>query len=107
MISSDEAVDHAVAVLNRALASDPEAVRALLFQRLPCNEALADDPTIQVCGVGEDERHPETCAVGVLGLINGLFGTIPAGHPRAGWGPIAAVAESQGGPIVRFERTDR
>ena len=45
--------------------------------------------------------------VGVLGLINGLFGTIPAGHPRAGWGPIAAVAESQGGPIVRFERTDR
>ena len=58
-----------VGVLNRALSSDPEAIRKLFAYRVECNEKLVNDPTIQVrCRDGE----PPT--IGVLGLINGLLG---------------------------------
>ena len=79
----------AVDVLNRALAEDPEAMRKLMSEAyVPCNRALADDPTIQV--------HTEKVevggilgdffSVGALGLINGIIGI-----RQNGCGYVAAV----------------
>jgi hypothetical protein len=42
--------------------------------------------------------------VGLLGILNGLFGTLPAG-PKEGWGPIAAVFDDQG-QLTGFNYTD-
>lgn len=95
MIRDWVTVDDALAVLNRAVASDPEAISALLEQRVPCNKALADDPTIQVAS--KDGAYH----VGILGILNGIFGT-----DEDGWGPIAASMTD--GVVDGFERvTDR
>jgi hypothetical protein len=87
-------VDFAITVLNRALAADKAAIGVLLSLRTPCNDTLANDPTIQV-----RRNSDETHAIGMLGLINGLFGV-----DDRNWGHIAMVVESSG-DIVRFERT--
>ena len=74
-----------VEVLNRALEADPEAIRALFNQRTPCNQQLADDPTIQVGDPGEFASCMGT-SIGLLGLINGFFGV----DEDTGYGAIAA-----------------
>jgi hypothetical protein len=63
---------HAVAVLNRALEADPDAINELFTadRRPSCNEALANDPTIQVM---KDPNYTGW-SIGVLGLLNGIFG---------------------------------
>lgn len=62
-------IDNAVEVLNRLHKADPFVMQNLIFMRVPCNEAVAKDPTIQV---GVD--HKGAATVGILGIINGLFG---------------------------------
>ena len=85
-------VNQTIEVLNRALAEDAVAVTALIGYRVPCNGALADDVTIQV------GRADGGWDVGLLGIINGIFGV------RAdGWGYIAA--ETDGPRLVRFVAT--
>lgn len=81
-IQSEITIDHAIAVLNEAVEKDREAMRALIFNHVPCNDALADHPTIQV-----KDRNGET-SVGFLGVLNGLFGIAPDGC-----GAIAAEFE--------------
>lgn len=56
--------------LNRAFAADPEAVHAILCNRVPCNKTLADDPTIVV---GESLVAPDAFNVGIIGLLNGVL----------------------------------
>jgi hypothetical protein len=88
-------------VLNRALEADPDAMAKLREAKVPCNEALAHDPEIQV-GM---EEHPgsvhdvweddepvsvggrKVYSVGFLGVLNGIFGI----DKRTGFGAIAAV----------------
>ena len=84
-------VDRFVAILNRATVSDRNAMASLVASRVPCNDALANDPTIQCGG--------DPCEVGVLGLINGLCGI----DDVTGYGAIQAVF-SDDGTIERFER---
>jgi hypothetical protein len=70
----------AIALLNEASKLDPEAIRALVEHRVPCNCALADDPTIPVsCTENGDPRG------GMAGVINGLFGVDEDTH-----GPVPA-----------------
>lgn len=57
-----------VFVLNRALKADPVAINALFAHRVECNEALADDSTIQV------RNYDGPVSVGILGIVNGLVG---------------------------------
>ena len=60
-----------VAMLNQAFLADPAAIHALMCNRVPCNEQLADDPYVIVdCSgvVGIEQPH-----VGALGLINGVL----------------------------------
>jgi hypothetical protein len=86
--------EQAVAVLNEALTTDPEAINAMFAHRTPCNEKLSDHETIQVRDY-EMEGDPSPPNFGVLGLLNGIFGIKPSGY-----GFIQT--ESEHGQIVRF-----
>ncbi len=97
MTIDDESLAKAIIErLNRIIA-DPAIradVQALLAQRVPCSEATADHPTVQVDG--------QTMTLGVLGLLNGLCGTLEGGA-RDGWGRIVAHYGREG--LIRFEET--
>lgn len=90
----------AVKVLNRIHAADPTVLPALIGHRIPCNEALADDPTVQVGPLPKDApvRDGREWEVGLLGIVNGLFGT----RTRFGPGFIGAVADEDG-KLVEFK----
>ncbi len=59
-----------IGVLNSAYEADPAAMHALICNRVPCNQTLADHPTIPVDVnlVATGESH----TVGMLGVINGI-----------------------------------
>lgn len=92
--------DYAIKILNEGLVADPNAFGSLIDIRVPCGERLARHPTIQVGHYGTGVR------VGLLGIINGLFGV-----DVRGYGPISAILDEnpddpKGTPVlVRFERT--
>jgi hypothetical protein len=90
----------AVAVLNRIHAADPTVLMALISHRVPCNGALADDPTVQVGPLPKDApvRNGREWEVGLLGIVNGLFGT----RSRNGPGFIGAVADDDG-KLIEFK----
>lgn len=62
---------NAVECLNVAFKADPNAIHALIVNRVPCNRSLADDPFIQVDG--SPVLPPESFQVGALGLVNGVL----------------------------------
>ena len=78
-------VDHAVKVLNEALEMHHDAMLELINFRVPCNEELSNHPTIQVRAYDMDVKY----SVGILGIINGIFGI------RGAWGHIAIECESE------------
>ena len=92
-------IDDAIKLLNEMLAADISATAALLANRVPCNQPLAEHPTIQV-----HKQHDATF-VGLLGVINGLFGV-----DDNDYGPIGYVFADDDDPsndgkrLVRFVR---
>jgi hypothetical protein len=91
-ITPQDAVD----LLNEMLRLDPAAATALLNARVPCNQDVANHPTIQVRGYGSGNP-----SVGLLGVLNGMFGTDDGGA-----GPIGAVYDDekqQQAYLQRFE----
>lgn len=60
-------IDIVVNTLNEALKGDPEALTDLLNFNVPCNQSLANHPTVQVYDIGNNQY-----AVSVLGLLNGV-----------------------------------
>lgn len=88
--------DDVVEFLNELLALDPVFVTQLVGFRTPCNEAIANHPSVQVGGANGDFR------AGLLGVVNGFLGVIDDG-PKAGWGPITAIYE--GDRLTGFRRT--
>lgn len=60
--------DDIVNMLNRALDLDSLAMDALFRTRVLCNEALAEDPRIQVLSMMD-----KTSVVGIVGILNSLF----------------------------------
>ena len=101
------AIAEAVRVLNRALATDRDAISELLTHYVPANDELLADPTVQAVEVGEEGF--DSPSVGALGLINGLFGVA-----QCGWGHIVAYRAPPGYldpspeilPILGFGRLD-
>jgi hypothetical protein len=63
--------------LNIAFENDPNAVHALIANRVPCNERLADHPTVEVAASNVEGLHFN---VGALGLINGVL--VALGLPK-------------------------
>jgi hypothetical protein len=84
-----------IAFLNEVARIDPQALRALIEQRVPCGDALADHPSVQV------DASTSPAHVGLLGILNGFCGVIEAGE-REGWGPITAEI---GPDALTFRRT--
>lgn len=85
-------------LLNELLEIDRPAIAALIANRVPCNEALSNHPTVQV-GVQHGGYH-----VGMLGILNGLCGI----RPSNSFGLINAIFEQQGDSrkfedLLRFE----
>ena len=80
-----------VAFLNDLVELDKPAVAALIANRVPCSQAMADHPTVQVGGPREAYR------VGMLGILNGLCGI-----DSRGWGGVVAVYDGPDGALVKF-----
>ena len=93
MMLEHVAIDDVVHYLNEILALDSTAVSAMLNNRVRCNQALADHPTVQV---GEADGG---FYVGLLGIINGMFGAYDDDYS----GPICC--EFDNGTPIRFRRT--
>lgn len=72
-------IQPAVDALNAAFAADPLAMRALLINVVPCNQALADHPTIQVA------EYDEGFTVGMLGVINGVLESLGMDRIASKW----------------------
>ena len=90
-------VDEAIAVLNRALANDPECIRALMVAEAECNDAMGDDPTIQV---GPSFVGEAPLVLRCIGLLNGIFGT-----DERGIGHIAMEWADDPKRVAGFRRT--
>lgn len=88
-------IDETIEFLNHLIALDKAAVAALIANRVPCNEQLANHPTVRV--VAQHGGYN----VGLLGILNGLLGTeSDEEHIRA---PISFVM-SPGGDLIRVMR---
>lgn len=63
-------------LLNWMLSVDPACIEALVSTRVPCNEIIAEHASIQVQAgilkIGDVDMRQ--CEVGLLGVLNGLFG---------------------------------
>lgn len=77
-------MDAILDALNSAFAADPAAVHSLCANRVPCNQALADHPTVQVAVIQALEQHPAFC-VGALGLINGVVEAATGQRVASSW----------------------
>lgn len=89
--------DQFILVLNELVGVDRKALETLIEFRVPCDEFLADHPTVQVSVSGEGEA--KSCQVGLLGILNGLVGV-----QEDGWGYITAVFDD-GHRLEKFVRT--
>ena len=71
----------AVNTLNEAFRCDPDAIRALLCNRVPCNQALVEHPTVQVTRVPRAGSY----TVGARGLLNGVLEVLTGKRVAAMW----------------------
>ena len=85
----------AIDFLNDLLAKDPVMLNSIMNHYVNCNDEIMDHPTVQVDG----DR------VGILGILNGLFGIIDGDSPRKNWGHISAMLKN-GSEIIRFQLTE-
>lgn len=86
-VAGSTGISQAVQVLNEAFECDPEAILGLIRTRIPCNDDLADHPTIQVA-LEPYLRSMHATTVGFLGVLNGILETM-TGHK------VAAVFDQQ------------
>lgn len=85
-----------VALLNEVLEKDPELAECLVEGRFPCNDAIAEHPTIQVGLYTEDGKFDNVNGVprvGILGILNGLCGAYDDG-PMKDCGAVCAEFET-------------
>lgn len=80
IVTEQPSLSKAAECLNTAFAADPNAIHALLVNRVPCSQALADHPHVVVDNppVIEGQHY----SVGALGLVNGVL--TANGLPRIG-----------------------
>jgi hypothetical protein len=92
-------LDVAIERLNSMVLADPHAMQRLCEHRTLCNAALTEHPTAQVVAQRGDQFVGEHNIIGMLGVINGIFGV-----DADGWGFIAAKYEDTG-ELLEFIRT--
>jgi hypothetical protein len=89
MIKETITIQDVCDLLNELLKKDPFCINSLIFQRVFCNKAIANHPTVQVDQCGNQPR------VGLIGIINGLFGI-----REDGMGALCAEVNNDGELIV-------
>ena len=99
-MTKQELADLFIERLNEISKADPVAMEWLLENRTTCTKKLADHPSVQVYAA-EDGEPPR---VGMLGILNGIVGSIDDG-PKKNWGFIAAVWDDNK-QFIGFRRTD-
>lgn len=87
-------INYTINFLNSLIEADKDAIAKLLDARVSCNDELANHERVQV------QETKDGCKIGVLGIINGLFGI----HKESGNGYIAAVYDKRGN-FYNFTRT--
>lgn len=80
MVKNEITIQETVDFLNEILKVDPVAITALFSLRTACNKDLADHGTVQVGALSKSYFQ-----VGMIGVLNGLFGV-----DDYGWGRISA-----------------
>jgi len=78
--------EKAVQLLNEIHELDPTVFMALIRYRVPCNKEFGEHPTVQV-GLIPKEEYPDPerpYEVGLLGIINGIFGAAEDGYGYIG-----------------------
>lgn len=90
-IKKSVSVDDAIYLLNELLEFDPNAIGAMVANRVPCNEYLAEHYSVQVQQLNGGYN------IGLLGIINGLFGI-----DNDGWGAI--TCEFDCGNLLKFRK---
>ncbi len=94
-------VDEVIELLNTYLDFDRRALTYLIRHQVSCNKDMAEHPTIQVRGYDPKTNEPiDTTFVGMLGILNGLFGT----RESDGWGHITVILD-KAGQIEKFQNT--
>jgi len=83
MLKKQITMQDAVDLLNEALKLDSVAVNSVCNVRCLCNLDLAKHETIQV---GQAGRNGQVFIVGIIGLLNGMFG-----KDQAGLGALCAI----------------
>lgn len=73
------ALQSALNALNTAFEADPVAIHALIRNVVPCNQILADHPTVQV----QESIVPWKYEVSALGLLNGVIEAMTGGRVAA------------------------
>lgn len=95
-------LDDVVALLNTLMELDPEAMRALCDNRVPCARDIVESnsPWISTVVVGGE---PDAPTLGMLGIINGIVAG--PGEPRvcAVYGDIEKDGHRR---LLGFNRTD-
>lgn len=89
--------DDIITFLNDLFALDPHFMNELVSRRIACSDAIGDHPTVQAMMI---DGRP---AAGLIGILNGYFGTFDDGHYK-GYGPITALFSD--GKLTGFIRTD-
>lgn len=84
--------------LNELIKLDPHAMDQLVKNRVECNQRLASHPTAQSILISEIDG--ERYEIGILGVLNGLFGI-----DDQGWGGIVAMFDDNG-ILMKFCRSN-
>lgn len=95
-ISIGEMIDF----LNSLLKIDYYAVYGLFTTRSFCNDEMAHHSTVQV--LEREGNFGREYFVGVLGILNGMFGI-----DSRGFGPITAIYDEPGETLLGFRRTEQ
>lgn len=72
--NNEQVLQTVLATLNSAYHRDPSAIHALMCNRVPCNDYLANHPHVVV--QGNKALVYEFPYVGTLGLINGILSSL-------------------------------
>ena len=100
--------DDAIRLLNEMLVADRDAIEQLVNHHVVCNDVLGEHPTVQTelfverhsaQGKSEFTDSPISYRVGMLGIINGLFGVDEKQN-----GFIAARFDDKTRQLIAFER---
>ena len=91
MIKETITPQNVVDLLNELLKIDYACVWSLTRNRVICNEELKKHPTIRI----HHYKGEEFPSVGLIGILNGLFGVDEEGYGCIGY-------NMDGGKIVRF-----